>query len=200
MAKASWLSVSPASGSGNGNVSVSTSAAHTGRTARNTQLTFKAAGVSDQAVTVNQAGKPEFVEMQSSASASKSGGNVTITGTTNSKKLNFTLGTGQLSITLPGSYSANSVTTNNNVNIAGDPGANAEFSFSIVISVPENSGVSELTKQVIVSVEGGQTKTCTLTQAAGDATLSVSPATLELAWEGTAKSVTVTSNTNWSVE
>lgn len=200
MAKASWLSVTPASGSGNGNVSVSTAAAHTGRVARSTTVTFKASGVSDQAATVNQAGKPEFVQIQTSASASKAGGVVTITGTTNSTKLTFALGTGPLVITLPNSYLANSVSTNNGVAITGDPGAAQEFAFSIAITVPANQGIASLSKQITATAAGGQTSNCTLTQAAGDASLSIAPATIDLTWEGTAQSITVTSNTSWTVE
>lgn len=200
MAKASWLSVTPASGSGNGNVSVSTAVAHTGRVVRSTTVTFKASGVSDQVATVNQAGKAEFVLIQTSASASKAGGVVTITGTTNSTKLTFALGTGSLVITLPNSYLANSVNTNNGVAIVGDPGAAQEFSFSIAITVPANVGIVSLTKQITVTANGGQSANCTLTQAAGDASLSISPATIDLTWEGTAQSITVTSNTSWTVE
>lgn len=200
MAKASWLSVTPASGSGNGNVSVSTAAAHTGRNSRSTTVTFKASGVSDQVATVNQAGKPEFVSIQSTASASKAGGTVTISGTTNSTKLTFGLGTGTLDITLPSSYLANSVSTNNGIAITGDPGAAQEFAFSIAITVPTNQGITSLSKQITVTSNGGQTSNCTLTQAAGDASLSINPATIDLTWEGTAQSITVTSNTSWTVE
>lgn len=200
MAKASWLSASPLSGNGNGSVSVSTASPHTGRTARTTNLTFKAAGVTDKVVNVNQAGKPEFVTIQSSASALKAGGLVTITGVTNSSKLTFSLGAGSLGISLPASYLANSVSTNNNVAIVGDPGAGAELNFSIEITVPENVGVTELSKQITVTANGGQSANCTLTQAAGDATLSVDPLTVELTWEGTSTNVTVTSNTSWTVE
>lgn len=200
MAKASWLSVTPASGSGNGNVSVSTAANHTGRNSRSTTVTFKASGVTDQVATVNQAGKPEFVSIQSTASASKAGGTVTITGTTNSTKLTFGLGTGSLVITLPNSYLANSVSTNNGVAITGDPGAAQEFAFSIAITVPANQGITSLSKQITVTAAGGQTSNCTLTQAAGDASLSIDPTTIDLTWEGAAQSITVTSNTSWTVE
>ena len=162
--------------------------------------TFKAAGVDDIPKTVNQAGKPEFIQMQSFASAGKTGGNVTITGTSNSSKLNFTLGTGTLVITLPTKYTANSVQTDNNVAIVGDPGANAQFSFSITISVPANTTVTSLSKQIICTAAGGQKATCTLTQSAGDPTLQVTPETIELGWEGTAVSAQVISNTDWTVE
>ena len=59
MAKANWVKVNPASGSGDATVNVSSTAAHTGRTARTTTLTWKAANVQDVVRTVSQAGKPE---------------------------------------------------------------------------------------------------------------------------------------------
>lgn len=200
MAKAAWLDVTPQSGSGNGSVSVSTSAPHTGRTGRQTAVTFKAVGVPDKTVTVNQAGKPEFVTVQSTASVAKAGGTVTISGTSNSSKLSFTLGSGDLDISLPAQYLANSVSTNNDTAIVGDPGAAQEYAFSIAITVPVNGGVSSLTKQIVVTANGSQSNVCTLTQAAGDPTLEVSPATIELTYDGAAKSITVISNTNWTVE
>lgn len=200
MAKPTWLQVSKSSGSGNDTVAVSTSVAYTGRVARTGILTFRASGVPDRPVTVNQAGKPEFVTIQNAASIAKDGGSVTITGTSNSSKLTFSLGTGNLTITLPASYTANSVSTNNGTAITGDPGASSEYSFSISITgIGANTDVSELTRQITVSANGAQTSTCLLTQAAGDATLTVSPATIDLTWEGTAQNITVTSNTSWTV-
>lgn len=78
MAKASWLSVSPTSGSGNANVNVSTQQPHTGRLARTTVLTWKAANVQNVVRNVSQAGKPEYVDIDDAASASKEGKVVTI--------------------------------------------------------------------------------------------------------------------------
>ena len=200
MAKASWLNVSPSSDSGNGTVNLSSVANHTGRTARTTTATFKASGVNDIPVTVNQAGKPEFVTLQSTATALKAGGNVTLSGTSNSSKLTFSLGsTGSLSITLPTTYTANSASTTNGTAVTGDPGASAQYNYSLVISVPENTTIEAMSKQIIVTDAGGNTATCTLTQAAGDPTLSLSSTTIDLTWEGTAVSVAVTSNTSWTV-
>lgn len=200
MPHASWLNVSPASGSGNATVNVSSGSPHTGRTARATNLTFVAAGCSDQVVAINQAGKPEFVTMQSTATAAKAGATVTITGTSNTNKLNFTLGSGDMVIALPATYTANSVSTSNNVAIAGDPGAVAEYNFSIAITVPENTSTSELTKQIVVANNAGDSAVCTITQAAGSPTLTVTPSTIELTHDGTAKTITVKSNTNWTAE
>jgi hypothetical protein len=200
MAKASWLTVNPASGSGNGTSNFSGSQ-HTGRNARNTTATFKASGVTDITRTVTQAGKPEFVEIASDISAQKQGQTVTVSGTSNSKKLNFTLGTGALVISLPANYNANSVSTVNNANISGDPGATAQYPFSITVTVPANEGVTALTKQIIVTDNAGHQATCTITLAAGDPVLVVSPdTTIELTWQGTAAPVTIASNTNWTIE
>ena len=201
MAKPTWLSTNKSSGSGDDTVSVSTQAAHTGRVARQGDLTFRASGVTDKVENVTQSGKPEFVTVQSTATVAKTGGSVTISGTSNSSKLTFSLGSGSLTITLPSSYTANSVSTANGAAISGDPGATAEYNFSITISgISANSGATELTRQVTVTANGAQTATCSVTQAAGDATLSVSPTAITLSWEGTpAQNITVTSNTSWTV-
>ena len=200
MAKASWVKVNPSSGSGNANVNVSSTAPHTGRSARTTILTFKAANVADVQRTVNQAGKPEYVDIADSASADKAGKVVTISGVSNSKKLTFALGTGDLEITLPSTYTANSLSTSNGSDISGDPGASAEYNFSIAITVPANTSTVSKSRQIIVTDEAGHQDTCTLTSAAGDAYLSVQVGDIELDWEGTAKTVSVESNTNWTIE
>lgn len=200
MAKASWLNVNPQSGSGNGNVTVKTDSPHTGRTARTTVLTWKAANVTDVQRTVRQAGKPEYVDIADSAASEKTGKLVTITGVSNSSKLTFSLGTGDLEISLPTSYKANSVTTSNGVAISGDPGASAAFDFSIAITVPANETIEPKTKQIIVTDAAGNTDTCLLTLAAGDPYVTIAEGDIELSYQGTAVTVSVASNTNWTVE
>lgn len=200
MAKASWLNVTPTQGSGNATVSVSTSVEHTGRNARTTTLTFTAANVEDVVRNVSQAGKPEYVDIAESASSDKSGKTVTISGKSNSSKLTFSLGSGTLGISLPSSYTANSISTNNGAAINGDPGASAEYNFSISIVVPANTGTTALTRQIIVTAADGKQDTCTLTLAAGDAYLRVAVGTIELDYKGTAVSVAVESNTDWAIK
>lgn len=200
MAYSSWLTPSKVSGSGNDTVNVSANASNTGRNSRSTTITFSAANCSDVARTVVQAGKPETTTISSTATATKAGGTVTISGTSNSSKLTFTLGTGDLAITLPATYTAAGSTVTNGAAITGDPGATQEYAFSIVFSVPENTSISSLSKQIIVTDNGGHTATCTLTQAAGDAYLTVTPSSVEIPWDASeSKSFTVSSNTNWSV-
>lgn len=200
MTKANWAVVNPSSGSGNKTINVSSSAEHTGRSARNTILTITAANVEAKTVNVTQQGKPEFTNNNSdTATASKAGQNVTISGVSNSKKLTFTLGTGDLSISLPATYTAGGVNTNNGTEITGDPGATAQYNWSIVINVAENNTISSKSKQIIVTDEGGNSDTCVLTQAAGDAYLTVSKSSVELTYQGTAVSFNVESNTSWTI-
>ena len=200
MAKANWVKVTPPSGSGNVNVNVSSTAEHTGRVARTTILTWKAANVANIERTVNQAGKPEYVDVADAASADKAGKVVTISGVSNSRKLTFSLGTGDLTITLPSTYTANSVSTSNGANISGDPGAVAEYNFSISITVPANTSTTAKTRQIIVTDEGGHQDVCLLTSAAGDAYVTVAEGVIELDYQGTPVTVEVKSNTSWSIE
>jgi len=207
MAYASWLVPSKLSGSGNDTVNVTAGADNTGRSPRSTYMTFKASGVSDVVRQVTQAGKPEYVTIQSTASVAKGGvATLTISGTSNSSKLTFSLASGgTLALTLPSTYIANSAQTDNGVAISGDPGASQEYNFSIAFtSIGENTTVNDLTAQLIVTDNAGNDSACTIMQAAGDATLSVSPSSVQLDWnsytEDTSASFSVTSNTNWTVE
>lgn len=200
MAKANWLKVDPSQGSGNATVKVSSTAEHTGRKSRTTTLTWKAANVQDIVRNVSQAGKPEYVNIAESASADKAGKLVTISGISNSAKLTFSFGSGDLTdITLPNTYTANSVSTNNGAAINGDPGATAEYNFSIAITVPANPDIAEKTRQIIVTNEAGDTAICTLRSAAGDAFVTVQEGTIELDYLGTAVSWSVESNTTWTI-
>lgn len=201
MAKANWVKTSPSQGSGDATVNVSSTSAHTGRVARTTILTWKAANVADIQRTVNQAGKPEYVDIADAASADKAGKVVTISGVSNSKKLTFSFGTGDLiNITLPSTYTANSVSTANGAAISGDPGAVAEYNFSITITVPANETITAKSRQIIVTDEGGHQDVCTLTSAAGDAYVTVQEGVIELDHLGTAVTVSVESNTSWTIE
>ena len=200
MAKANWLKVEPSQGSGNATVKVSSAAEHTGRKARTTTLTWTAANVADIVRNVSQAGKPEYVTMADSASADKGGKVVTISGKSNSAKLTFSFGSGNLTdIALPNAYTANSVSTNNGTAIKGDPGASAEYNFSIAITVPANPDINEKNRQIIVTDEGGNTAICTLRSAAGDAYVTVQEGTVELDYLGTSVSWSVESNTSWTI-
>lgn len=200
MAYASWVTPNKVSGNGNDTVSW-TGSAHTGRSSRTTTATFAASGVTPKTLTIIQAGKTEFVSMDDTASVAKAGGTVTITGTSNSSKLTFSLtGTNGIGLVLPANYTANSVSTANGAAIAGDPGATQQYTFSITFTnIPQNTSVSALVSQLTVTDNNGNTDTCEITQAAGDAYLTISPETINLTAAGTAVNVSVSSNTSWTI-
>ena len=201
MAYADWIQPSKTSGNGNDTVNVSALSNNTGRNARQTNVTFKAVNCENVIRTVLQRGKPETTAIQSSAAAQSGGATVTITGTSNSSKLTFSLGSGDLVLTLPANYSAAGLTTANGAAISGDPGATQEYNFSIAFVVPANESITVKTRQIIVTDNAGNDYICLLTLAAGEAYLTVTPASVELPWDGsTTASFTVESNTNWSIE
>ena len=200
MAKANWVKVTPQQGSGDAMVNVSSVSEHTGRLARTSTLTWKAANVTDVVRTVAQAGKPEHVGIDDAAAADKGGKVVTIFGISNSKKLTFSLGSGDLTtITIPTTYIANSITTNNGADINGDPGAISAYTFSITINVPVNENLQSLSRQIIVEDASGNRAICVLKQAAGDPFIIIAEGDIELDYMGNPVSIFVDSNTNWSV-
>ena len=210
MAKAAWLTVNPASGNGNATVQ-NTGTVHTGREQRETTVTGVAVGVSpNKTYKVIQKGKPEFVSFTNGAETTvgKAGGTLTITGKTNSSKLNFELVNletravveGGLKLTLPSKYTAGGVETTNNVAITGDPGAQQEFEFSITFTgIAANTTVDELTAAMKVTTAGGQSAQIQIKQSAGDPVFSFGQETITLEASGAAVSQTIVSNTSWEL-
>ena len=210
MAKAAWLTVNPASGNGNATVQ-NTGTVHTGREQRETTVTGVAVGVSpNKTYKVIQKGKSEFVSFTNGAETTvgKAGGTLTITGKTNSSKLNFELVDletravveGGLKLTLPSKYTAGGQETTNNVAITGDPGAQQEFEFSITFTgIAPNTTVDELTAALKVTTAGGQTAQIQIKQSAGDPVFSFGQETITLEASGAAVSQTIVSNTSWEL-
>ena len=201
MAKPNWLNVSPASGSGNSTVSNSANV-HTGRVARTGVVTVTGVGVSTPAAyKVTQEPKAEFASFNNGAemAAPKDGGALTIEGKSNSAKLTFAWVGDNGGVEIPAKYQANGVSTDNGAAIEGDPGANTEFAFNLSLDIPANETVEEKPRVLKVTANGGQSVQITVKQAAGDATLSVSPTEITIPQDGSAVSVDVTSNTSWAV-
>lgn len=210
MSKAAWLTVNPASGNGNATVQ-NTGTVHTGREQRETTVTGVAVGVSpNKTYKVIQKGKPEFVSFTNGAETTvgKAGGTLTITGKTNSSKLNFELVdletravvAGGLKLTLPSKYTAGGVETTNNVAITGDPGAQQEFEFSITFTgIAANTTIDELTAAMKVTTAGGQSAQIQIKQSAGDPVFSFGQETITLEASGAAVSQTIVSNTSWEL-
>ena len=201
MAKPAWLTTSPTTGSGNGTISNSASA-HTGRVARTGTVTVTATGVTNPVTySVTQTPLAEFASFDDGASmaAPKAGGTVTVTGKSNSSKLTFSWSGTVSDVTIPTTYTAAGASATNGTAISGDPGATSQFAFSVSLTFPANATISEITRSLIVTDNAGDTAQIAIVQAAGDATLSVSPSSITIPQAGTAQSVTVTSNTSWSV-
>lgn len=200
--KFGFVTVDPVSGSGDQAVNFS-GEKHTGRLQRTINLTVTTNGGAKKALVVNQAAAAEVVRSDSpNASVQKTGGNVTITGKSNSTKLTFAVTPAEengLTLQLPANYTAAGKTTANGEVIADDPGAAGEFVWSITISdVPANVTIEELTATLKVTAVGGQTANVTVTQAAGDPTIELDKETINLDVNGTQQTVNVTSNDSWT--
>lgn len=200
--KFGFVTVDPVSGSGDQAVNFS-GEKHTGRLQRTINLTVTTNGGAKKALVVNQAAAAEVVRSDSpNASVQKTGGNVTITGKSNSAKLTFAVTPAEengLTLQLPANYTAAGKTTANGAVIVDDPGVAGEFVWSITISnVPANVTIDELTATLKVTAAGGQTANVTVTQAAGDSTIELDNETINLDVNGTQQTVNVTSNDSWT--
>lgn len=196
----SFVTLDKDGGSGNGTVTASANSNNTGRVARQVVLTFSAVGVTPSERTIIQRGKGEATSIQATAAAQKTGQTLTLTGTSNSKQLTFSKGTDNIGLTIPSTYLANTVQTNNGAVIAGDPGATAEYPFSIQFAVPANTDIDPKTCQIVVTDEGGNAYPCVITLAAGDAYLTVGQPSGELNWDGSnTVTIAVESNTSYTI-
>lgn len=200
--KFGFVTVDPVSGSGDQAVSISGDK-HTGRLERTTNLIVVTNGGVQKALVVNQAAAAESVTSDSpTATVAKTGGNVTITGKSNSTKLTFAATPAEengLTLQLPENYTAAGKQTANGAVIADDPGTTGEFVWSITISnVPANVSIEELVATLSVTAAGGQKAQVTITQAAGDSTLEIDKETINLDVNGSAQTVNVTSNDEWT--
>lgn len=200
--KFGFVTVDPVSGSGDQAVSISGDK-YTGRLERTANLIVVTNGGVQKALVVNQAAAAESVTSDSpTATVAKTGGNVTITGKSNSTKLTFAATPAKengLTLQLPENYTAAGKRTANGAVIADDPGATGKFVWSITISnVPANVSIEELVATLSVTAAGGQKAQVTITQAAGDSTLEIDKETINLDVNGSAQTVNVTSNDEWT--
>ncbi len=198
--KEEWLKVTPETGTGDGVIAFSTEP-YKGREKRNTSVSIEAEGCDPQVIEVEQQGFGEYIQFQETAEISSEGGELVLKGRSNSKKLTFSLGTGDIEIEIPESYLVGAdKTTNNGVEIEGDPGASADYEFTLTLSIPANISSSTKTKEVKVVVEGGEEKVCTITQDFTEGQLSVSTNSVTLTANGDPVEVQVYSNTTWTVK
>ena len=198
----------PSSGSGNTQLTLKAESANVGnREIVKTVFTVKAAGVSpDKKITANLAAAPEFITLEQSGTGvtvPATAGKVTITGISNSPKLEFGVESGDIVEEDLGDkqFTADgSITATNGVAISGDPGADHKYEFSIEINYVLNDTVKSRTQVFTIQGSSESVKhTLTITQSAGAARLEVSPAEITVPQNGHAVNVQVTTNTTFTV-
>lgn len=176
------FTLTPKTGTGNAKVSISCSE-RTGRVDTSpVTFTAKMNGFSvSKSVSIVQKGKPEFVTVNNSAVAvDKKGETVTITGVSNTSKLSFSCAASEVTFS---SYTANGASATNGVAISGDPGASAQYAFSIPVTISVNTTASSKTYTLNITAAGGQKTAVVLTQLASDftydLTLAASPTSIQ---------------------
>lgn len=178
MAKPLWISVSKSNGTGNDSVEV-TAQAYTGREQRSGVITANATGGGSDTSTVEQAGKPEFIQLlteELTVTADKSGQVLSFTGKSNCADLKVVQSVNEdlaqiegVSYALEVNGEADGNWNNATTSVDGDPGASAEYDFTLKITIPANKTESSKGGLFVIrnansSVSSGQ---ITVTQDAG---------------------------------
>lgn len=197
--------VSPSSGSGNTGLKVRAQRANQGnRTIQTATYTVQPQGGTSKTFTANLEAANEFVKFTNGTTQAvdKSGGVITITGTSNSTKLTFTKSDGDI-VTADITSIAYQAAGNNTVNgaaITGDPGATASYNFTLTLNAAANTTVKARSQQITVKANSTSVAaTITLNQTEGDPTLSINPETITVPQDGSEVSVQVTTNTTFTV-
>lgn len=204
MAQIGWLEVDKIEHSGSADVKV-TAEENTGRSSKTQILVWSGeGGVANIERTVIQQGKSEFVQIPSSEySVPQIGGNITVTGTSNSKTLTIDKrNTGTLDIETPTVYYIGNTEIENGKGDDNDPGKDHEYTFQIVFNnIPANGGIEDKTVEFIVW--GSNTNIndwFTIKSSKASASLSVTPELITLNAEGGTGTFRVESNVEWSVK
>lgn len=201
MAKPSWLTVSPMSGSGNDTLR-NTATVYKGRRTRSGTVTVTGSGVAQpKTYKVTQEAEPEYISIDngSSMAADKTGGKVTVNGKSNSAALSFAWVGEAKEATISSQYTAGGKPTNNTEAIEGDPGATGEVVWSVDLTLPANTTIEQIDRTLKVSNGSTVQQQIVIEQTAGDANLSLSETDITIPADGSAVTVLVTSNTQWTV-
>lgn len=202
--KQNGVVVSPSTGSGDTTLQVKAETANRGnRVAQVATFEVEGAGVADKKQFVaTHLPAAEFIEFDNKNPAvDKGGGIITLTGKSNSSKITFSKGTGDIisaNITAI-RFTANGVAATSGTAIPGDPGAKAKYSFSLTLTGAANETIKARTQQIIAMANGGQKATTTLNQTAGDPFIEVTPTKIDVPQDGSAVQVTVDTNTTFTV-
>lgn len=202
--KQNGVVVSPSTGSGDTTLQVKAETVNRGnRVIQLASFEVEGAGVAiKKQFVASHLPADEFIEFDNKSPAvDKGGGTVTLTGKSNSQKITFSKGTGNIigaSITAI-KFTANGAQATSGTNISGDPGAKAKYSFSLTLTAAENETIQARTQQIIATANGGQRATVTLNQTAGDPFIEVAPTKIDVPQDGSAVQVTVDTNTTFTV-
>lgn len=191
-AKPSWITLSAVKGTGNSQVDV-TAPVYKGRNGRSGLITVTVEDLTED-VTLQQEGSMIWDVTTNSLAFVKTGEAKKFTGNSNLASITFAVDSYASSWLTVGKLVVNKKEYNSGAAIEGDPGANDVYAFEITFTAAANPTVKARTGNIIVN---GQKYS--VTQAAGDATLTVSPTALTFAAAGETKQITITTNTAWTI-
>lgn len=202
--KQNGIVVNPSKGSGDTTLQVKAETVNRGnRVAQLASFEVEGTGVATKKQFVaTHLPADEFIGFDNKSPAvDKGGGTVTLTGKSNSQKITFSKGTGNIiDANLAAiKFTVNGAEATSGTNISGDPGAKAKYSFSLTLTAAENETIEARTQQIIATANGGQKATATLNQTAGDPFIEVSPTKVDVPQDGSAVQVIVDTNTTFTV-
>ena len=202
--KQNGVVVSPSTGSGDTTLQVKAETANRGnRVVQLATFEVEGAGVAmKQRFVASHLPAAEFIDFDNKKPAvDKGGGTVTLTGKSNSEKITFSKGTGDIigADIAAIKFTANGAEATSGTAISGDPGAKAKYSFSLTLTAAANETIEARTQQIIATAKGGQKATATLNQTAGDPFIEVAPTKIDVPQNGSAVQVTVDTNTTFTV-
>lgn len=202
--KQNGIVVDPSTGSGDTTLQVKAETANRGN--RVTQIaTFEVVGTGvaeKKQFVAKHLPANEFIEFDNTKPAvDKGGGIITLTGKSNSPKITFSKGIGDIisaDITAI-KFTANGAEATSGTAISGDPGAKAKYSFTLTLTAAANETIQVRTQQIIATANGSQKATVTLNQTAGDPFIEVTPTSVDVPQNGSTVQVTVDTNTTFTV-
>ena len=190
--KPSWITLSAVKGTGNSQVDV-TAPVYKGREGRSGSITVTVEDLTED-VSIQQSGSNIWDVTTQSLAFVKTGEAKKFTGNANLASITFAVNSDASNWLTAGKLVVATKQYNSGASIEDDPGASNVYSFEITFTAAANPTVS--TRSGHITVNGQK---YTVTQAAGDATLSVSPTSLTFAAAGETKQITITTNTAWTI-
>lgn len=202
--KQNGIVVSPSTGSGDTTLQVKAEVAKRGnRLAQTATFEVEGSGVAvKKQFVANHLPAAEFIEFNNTRPAvDKGGGSITLTGKSNTTKITFSKGAGDIidADIAAIKFAANGASATSGIAITGDPGAKAKYTFGITLIAAANETIEARTQQIIAIAAGGQKAMATLHQTAGDPFIEVTPTEIDVPQDGSAVQVTVDTNTTFTV-